>query len=125
MFMAHLFQYCKQTKKFKIKKFNIMRKLILAVAILAGVSTYATSSNTASPIKSVYTVINNDFQEVSLNKLPPAIVESLKKSFPTATLSKAFVNQNEQYKLEISVENENKTLYADKEGSWLDAKDVK
>ncbi|TDQ22798.1 hypothetical protein [Tenacibaculum caenipelagi] len=101
-----------------------MKKLILAAAILAGVSTYATINNTTSPINSVYTIIDNDFQEVALDKLPTAIVESVKKNFPKATLSKAFVNEKEQYKLEISVDNKNQTLYADKEGNWLDEKEV-
>ncbi|MDE0535464.1 MULTISPECIES: hypothetical protein [unclassified Tenacibaculum] len=102
-----------------------MKKLILAVAILTGVSTYAVVNNTVSPITPVHTVVENDFQEISLDKIPTTITNSLKNSFPSATLSKAFVNEKEQYKLEISVENETKTLYADKDGNWLDAKDVK
>lgn len=102
-----------------------MKKLILAVAILTGVSTYAVVNNTVSPITPVHTVVENDFQEISLDKIPTTITNSLKNSFPSATLSKAFVNEKEQYKLEISVENETKTLYSDKDGNWLDAKDVK
>ncbi|WP_298996587.1 hypothetical protein [uncultured Tenacibaculum sp.] len=102
-----------------------MKKLILAVAILTGVSTYAVVNNTVSPITPVHTVVENGFQEISLDKIPTTITNSLKNSFPSATLSKAFVNEKEQYKLEISVENETKTLYADKDGNWLDAKDVK
>ena len=102
-----------------------MKKLILAVAILTGVSTYAVVNNTVSPITPVHTVVENDFQEISLDKIPTTITNSLKNSFPSATLSKAFVNEKEQYKLEISVENETKTLYADKDGNWLDAKDLK
>ncbi len=102
-----------------------MKNLILAVAILTGVSTYATVNNTVSPITPVHTVVENGFQEMSLDKVPTTITNSLKNSFPSATLSKAFVNEKEQYKLEISVENETKTLYADKDGNWLDAKDVK
>ena len=101
-----------------------MKKLILAVAILAGVSTYATVNNTISPINPVHTVVEDGFQEVSLDKLPAAVVNSIKESFPKATLSKAFVNSKEQYKLEISVENTSKTLYADKEGNLLDEKEV-
>ncbi|RKF04763.1 hypothetical protein C8N26_0152 [Tenacibaculum lutimaris] len=102
-----------------------MKNLILAVAILTGVSTYATVNNTVSPITPIQTVLENGFQEVSLDKLPTAIVDALKNSFPSATLNKAYANEKEQYKLEISIENETKTLYADKDGNWLDAKDVK
>ncbi|NVK08848.1 hypothetical protein [Tenacibaculum sp.] len=101
-----------------------MKKLILAVAILAGVSTYATVNNTISPITPVHTVVANGFQEISLDKLPATLVNSIKESFPKATLSKAFVNEKEQYKLEISVNNTTKTIYTDKEGNLLDEKEV-
>ncbi|AZJ34891.1 MULTISPECIES: hypothetical protein [Flavobacteriaceae] len=102
-----------------------MKNLILAAAILAGASTYATTNNTISPITPVHTVVENGFKEVSLDKLPAAVVKSVKESFPKGKLSKAFVNEKEQYKLEISLESESKTLFADKEGNWLDAKEVK
>nr|WP_299031070.1 hypothetical protein [uncultured Tenacibaculum sp.] len=102
-----------------------MKNLILAAAILAGASTYATVNNTNTPITQVHKIVENGFQEISLDKIPTTITNSLKNSFPSATLSKAFVNEKEQYKLEISVENETKTLYADKDGNWLEAKDVK
>ncbi len=102
-----------------------MKNLILAAAILAGASTYATTNTTTSPITPVYTVVEKGFKEVSLDKLPAAVVKSVKESFPKGKLSKAFVNENEQYKLEISLENESKTLFADKDGNWLDAKDAK
>lgn len=100
-----------------------MKKLILAVAILAGVSTYATVNNTISPITPVHTVVDG-FQEISLDKLPATLVNSIKESFPKANLSKAFVNEKEQYKLEISVNNTTKTIYTDKEGNLLNEKEV-
>ncbi|MCO7186532.1 hypothetical protein NH341_14010 [Tenacibaculum sp. XPcli2-G] len=102
-----------------------MKNLILAVAILAGASTYATVNNTLTPITPTHTVIKNGFQEISLDKLPSAVVNAVKESFPKGTLGKAFVNSKEQYKLEISLENGNKTVFADKDGNWLDAKEVK
>lgn len=101
-----------------------MKKLILAVAILAGVSTYATINNTNPPTNPVHTVVADGFQEISLDKLPATLVNSIKESFPKATLSKAFVNEKEQYKLEISANNTTKTIYTDKEGNLLDEKEV-
>ncbi|GFD82323.1 hypothetical protein KUL118_51850 [Tenacibaculum sp. KUL118] len=38
-----------------------MKKLILAVAILTGVSTYATVNNTLTPITPIHTVVENGF----------------------------------------------------------------
>ncbi|MDO6676435.1 hypothetical protein MK851_11935 [Tenacibaculum sp. 1B UA] len=101
-----------------------MKKLILAVAILAGVSTYATVNNTISPITPIHTVVADGFQEISLDKLPAALVNSIKESFPKATVNKAFVNEKEQYKLEISAEKVSKTIYTDKEGNLLEEKEV-
>lgn len=102
-----------------------MRKLILAVAILTGVSTFATTVNNTIHTPVIHTVVSDNFKEVALDKLPTTITEALKKSFPTVELSKAFVNEKGQYKLEVSIKKESKTLYANKDGEWLDAKTVK
>ncbi|MCG7501266.1 hypothetical protein MHM83_05230 [Tenacibaculum sp. Mcav3-52] len=101
-----------------------MKKLILAVAILTGVSTYATVNNTLKPITPIHTVVADGFQEISLDKLPAALVNSIKESFPKATLSKAFINEKEQYKLEVSEGSTKKTIYIDKEGNLLNEKEV-
>ncbi len=102
-----------------------MKKLIFAVAILAGgFSTYATTTNNINPVDVVCSVVNEGFEEISIEKLPTAVVEAVSKDFPDATLSKAFVNEKEQYKLELTVEQETKTVYANKEGNWLEEKEV-
>lgn len=102
-----------------------MRNLILAVAILAGTSTFASTENNTIQTSAIHTVVNNEFKEITLDKLPTTITEALKKSFPSAKLNKAYVNEKGQYKLEVSVKKTSKTLYADKDGKWLDAKTIK
>ncbi|WP_159018775.1 hypothetical protein [Algibacter sp. L3A6] len=101
-----------------------MKKLILAVAIVAsGLSTFALTVN---PIQSeIATVsISEDFKEVALENVPTAVTDAVAKDLSTATLNKAYVNSSEQYKLEITMDDTDNVVYADKDGNWLQAKDV-
>lgn len=101
-----------------------MKKLILATAILAsGISTYATSINTF-PSEVICTIVNDDFKEISIEKLPTKIVETIKEYFPKATISKTFVNKKEQYKVSLTLDNKTKIIYANKEGNLLDEKEL-
>ncbi|GAL62328.1 hypothetical protein [Algibacter lectus] len=101
-----------------------MKKLILAVAIVAsGLSTFALTVN---PIQTeISTVsITEDFKEVALENVPTAVTDAVAKDLSTATLNKAYVNSSEQYKLEITMDGTDNVVYADKDGNWLQAKDV-
>ncbi|MBP0903733.1 hypothetical protein ACFSKN_04025 [Mariniflexile gromovii] len=97
-----------------------MKKLILTVAILAsGISTFALSNNIL-PTEGISVVMNEEFKEIAVDKLPAAVKSAVEKDFASATISKAYVNSKEQYKLEITIEESTSTVYADKEGNWLE-----
>ncbi|MWW24388.1 hypothetical protein [Algibacter lectus] len=101
-----------------------MKKLILAVAIVAsGLSTFALTVN---PIQTeISTVsISEEFKEIALESLPAEVTAAVAKDFSTATISKAYVNSSEQYKLEITMDGTDNVVYADKDGNWLKASDV-
>ena len=101
-----------------------MKKLILAVAIVAsGLSTFALTVN---PIQTEITTvsISEEFKEIALESLPAEVTAAVAKDFSTATISKAYVNSSEQYKLEITMDGTDNVVYADKDGNWLQAKDV-
>ena len=50
-----------------------------------------------------------------------AITKALEKDYPGATLTKAYVNGESEYKLEVAKsESETVELYADAEGNWLE-----
>ncbi|MDN3664959.1 hypothetical protein ACFFU1_01865 [Algibacter miyuki] len=101
-----------------------MKKLILAVAFVAGgLSTYALEIN---PTQSEITTISitEEFKEVALENVPAAVTAAVAKDFSTATLNKAYVNGSEQYKLEITIDGTDNVVYADKDGNWLKASDV-
>ena len=98
-----------------------MKKVVLTVAIvLGGLSTYATSAfamNT-SDVKMIN--IQQEYKQIENDSLPQAVKDALAADFSTATLDKAYVNEAEEYKLEIIVDGTNSTLYADKEGNWIE-----
>tara|TARA_R110002096_G_scaffold436064_1_gene666714 strand:+ start:20511 stop:20834 length:324 start_codon:yes stop_codon:yes gene_type:complete len=102
-----------------------MKKLILTVAILAsGVSVFAMSNNIL-PIETINIAMNDEFIEIPVDKLPTAVIDVVKKDFPSATISKAYVNSSAQYKLEITIDENSSTVYTDKDGNWLKESDVK
>ncbi|WP_308993491.1 hypothetical protein QLS71_011980 [Mariniflexile litorale] len=97
-----------------------MKKLILTVAILAsGVSTFAMSNNIL-PIEGINIVMNNEFKEITLDKLPAAVTNAVEKDYASATISKAYVNSKEQYKLDLTIDGNSSTVYADKDGNWIE-----
>jgi len=101
-----------------------MKKLILTVAIVAsGVSTFALP---ITPIQNQETTVSitEEFSEIAVEKVPTAVTESLTEAFRHATINKAYVNSKEQYKLEISIDDSTNVLYADKDGNWLNSKDI-
>lgn len=101
-----------------------MKKVILTVAILAGgLSTFATTNNLCET-QNMKVVLVDDFKEISINKLPSAVTNAVKDDFETATINKAYINKKGQYKLDLMVEGTTKTVFASKDGKWIDKDDL-
>lgn len=97
-----------------------MKRLVLAVAIVfGGLTTFATSVYSTSLINTVITV-QDEFTEIDPDDLPQAVKDALAADFPSATLDRAYVNDAQQYRLEIIVDGAASTIYADEEGNWID-----
>lgn len=98
-----------------------MKKLILVVVILAGgISSFAFPTNRLSNETTTVVKIES-FTEISLDELPDAIKTAVQNDFASATLSKAYVNESEQYKLIlVNEDGSESTVYADKDGNWID-----
>lgn len=61
------------------------------------------------------------FNEVALEDVPEAITEALEAAHPGASIEKAYMNEQSQYKLEVAKEDgEQVELYADAEGNWIE-----
>ncbi|MEO9512425.1 MAG: hypothetical protein ABJN84_17310 [Flavobacteriaceae bacterium] len=100
-----------------------MRKLFFTAALsLVGLTAMAqeeTAELQADEITMETTA--QDFEEISVSDLPEAVTSSVEKDYPTATVSKAYKNEADQYKLELSLEDGTSgTLYADAQGNWIE-----
>lgn len=98
-----------------------MKKLIFATALALG-SLTAVSAATATLHDDIMDVVmEQDFKEISVSDLPAAVTEALERDYAGATVDKAYVNESEQYKLEVTLEDGTTgTLYADAEGNWIE-----
>ena len=105
-----------------------MRKLILTVTVAlltSGVSVFAANNiNTNNADEIVVVVMNDDFKEITAKELPVEVSNAIIKDFGTATVNKLYVNSSEQYKIELTNDGVESTVYADKEGNWIEDTDV-
>ncbi len=63
----------------------------------------------------------DSFNEVAVEELPEAITTALEAAHPGATISKAYMNEESQYKLEVANEDGSEVeLYADENGNWIE-----
>ena len=61
------------------------------------------------------------FNEIATEEVPEAITTALEEAHPGATIDKASMNDQDQYKLEVTKEDgESAELYADAEGNWIE-----
>lgn len=100
-----------------------MKKVVLMAAFSLGTMTaFAQEEETA--LESVATEVMEEqeaFAEIAIEELPEAITVALEAAHPGATISKAYVNEAAQYKLEVAKQDgETVELYADGEGNWIE-----
>ena len=101
-----------------------MKKLILSAAILLGsLSTFAqdapqegTATEAATTTKAAAPATDT-YAEVKTADLPSGIAESLKKSHPDAVISKAYANENKQFKLDLVTGDKTETIITDANGA--------
>ena len=122
-----------------------MKKLILSTAILLGGLTAATAQTEKQPTAqneqkqtaveaqvesrldaaqdaetAVVATPPQDYKEVKAAEVPAAVQEALKADFKGATISKAYVNANGEYKLDLATADKKAaTVYANAKGEWI------
>ncbi|GMN09794.1 hypothetical protein MTsPCn9_18370 [Croceitalea sp. MTPC9] len=98
-----------------------MKKLFFATALVLGSLTVVAASNTMIQDEISVEVKVSEFKEISASDLPAAVVKALETDYAGATINKAYVNEEGQYKLEVTTQDgTDGTLYADAEGNWLE-----
>jgi hypothetical protein len=95
-----------------------MKKLILSAAIVLGtLAVNAAVPQTISMTQSV--LVQDEFTEVALDAVPAAVKSTVEKSFPNTKLDKAYKNDKNQYKLEISSGDKKYTVFTDASGNII------
>ncbi|NER14563.1 hypothetical protein GWK08_14000 [Leptobacterium flavescens] len=96
-----------------------MKKVFIVSAFMLGFATVSgVYADTAINDEIIY--VQDGFVAIAGEELPDAVKKALAKDYPNAELVKAYVNKDKQYKLELSVEGEAKTVYANEKGEWID-----
>ena len=95
-----------------------MKKLILSAAIVLGsLSVNAAIQPAISISQSV--LIQDEFTEVAADAVPGAVKSTVEKSFPKTKLEKAYKNEKNEYKLEISNGDKKYTIFTDASGNII------
>ncbi|MDC6388167.1 hypothetical protein PP182_05715 [Maribacter sp. PR1] len=99
-----------------------MKRLVLLGALaIASLPVMAQDADLAQADATEMVAVADEFTEIETSELPEAVTNAVSTNYPTATINKAYVNEEKQYKLEVALEDGTAgTLYADKEGNWLD-----
>lgn len=98
-----------------------MKKLVFATVLALGSMTAISANAPIFHDGIMEVVIAQDFTEIAIEELPAPITEALAKDHPGATIAKAYVNGEAQYKLEVTKEDGSAAeLFADAEGNWLE-----
>jgi hypothetical protein len=96
-----------------------MKKLILSAAIiLGGLSVQATTPAVKTSMTQSVTV-QDEYTEVAADAVPAAVKSTIEKSFPNTKLEKAYKNDKNQYKLEISSGDKKYTVFTDASGNII------
>lgn len=99
-----------------------MKKLFFAAVLsLGSLTAFAQEGENLIAQATEVAVAQDDFSAIEISELPEAVTNAVSTNYPSATISKAYVNQEEQYKLEVTLEDGTTgTLYADKDGNWIE-----
>ncbi|WP_417444370.1 hypothetical protein [Joostella sp.] len=97
-----------------------MKKIVLVAAMALGsLTAFAAVPATANNDVKVV-VMQDDYKEIAVTELPTAIQDALKADYPGATITKAFVNEEKTYKLEVAMGDQTGNLYANESGEWIE-----
>jgi len=95
-----------------------MKKLILSAAIILG----SLSIQAANPVTTAMTqsvTVQDEFTEIGTDAVPAAVKSTVEKSFPNTKLEKAYKNEKNEYKLEISSGDKKYTVFTDASGNII------
>jgi len=96
-----------------------MKKLILSAAIILGGLSIQAANTVVKASMTQSMIIQDEFTEVGLDAVPAAVKSTVEKSFPKTKLEKAYKNEKNEYKLEISNGDKKYTIFSDASGNII------
>ena len=99
-----------------------MKKILFVAALsLGSLTAFAQEEEVTQEVATEVAVAQDDFTAIETSELPEAVSNAVATNYPSATINKASVNKEEQYKLEVTLEDGAEgVLYADKDGNWIE-----
>lgn len=105
-----------------------MKKVLFVFALALGSMTAfaqeeapATEENATEENATEAVATQDGFSEISLEEVPEAVTVMLEKNYPGATINKAHKNEENQYKLEVALEDGTVgALIVDEEGNAIE-----
>lgn len=98
-----------------------MKKVIL-MAVFAFATLSATATTTDLSTKNIEVALQEDFKEIAVTEVAKPVLQAVLKDYAGATVKQAFINEKNEYKLELTIGEVAKTVYADAEGNWIEKK---
>lgn len=96
-----------------------MKKLILSATVLLGsLSTFAAIVQIQNSVEKIITIAD-EYTEIKIEELPAAVTDALKAAYPDATITKAYMNEDKEYKIEIKNAGQDVTVFTDATGAIL------
>jgi hypothetical protein len=97
-----------------------MKKVFLLSALaFATLTTFATTQVNSIETSTVISQSQEEFKEIKPADIAQPVKDAIKRDFADATVSNAYVNEKNEYKLVLSIGDDSKTVYADAKGNWL------
>lgn len=95
-----------------------MKKLLLSAAIVLGGLSVQAASPIVSPIQ--YSVnIQDEYTEIALDAVPEGVKSTVEKSFKGTKLEKAYKNEKNEYKIQVSSGEKKYTFFTDAAGNII------
>ncbi|MDW5288311.1 hypothetical protein [Formosa sp. PL04] len=97
---------------------NLFLTLAVATVVICNMSFYAASPTVVAFENGIF-VLQDEYKEIKVSELPTVITDAVSADFSEATISKAYVNELKEYKLELTMDGVIKTVYTDAAGKWI------
>lgn len=98
-----------------------MKKVIL-MASFAFATLSATAITTDLNTTTITVSLQDNFKEIAVTEVAKPVLQAVLKDYEGATVKQAFINEKNEYKLELTIGEVAKTVYADAEGNWIEKK---